>query len=90
MSPSLPYLILRSLKYTVDQFTGGVDHLSPSGPLGTEEYVEYTGVIHDSGHHLLSIINDILDISRIETDTFELNEEPFDLSSAIAACVRIS
>jgi len=81
-------LILRSLKYTVDQFNGGGSE--SFGPLGTEEYVEYTGVIHDSGHHLLSIINDILDISRIETDTFELNEEPFDLSSAIAACVRIS
>jgi len=59
------------------------------GPLG-EEYVEYSGVIHDSGNHLLSVINDILDISRIETGSFELDEEPFDLADALGACVRIA
>lgn len=60
------------------------------GPLGCEEYLEYTGLIHDSGNHLLSVINDILDISKIETGAFNLNEEPFDLAEALGACVRIA
>ena len=60
------------------------------GPLGCEEYLEYTGLIHDSGHHLLSVINDILDISKIETGSFDLNEEPFDLAYALSGCVRIA
>ncbi|MBO6783834.1 MAG: CHASE2 domain-containing protein, partial [Alphaproteobacteria bacterium] len=60
------------------------------GPMGCEEYLEYSGVIHDSGNHLLSVINDILDISRIETGAFDLNEEPFDLGGALRGCVRIA
>ena len=60
------------------------------GPLGCEEYLEYTGLIHDSGHHLLSVINDILDISKIETGSFDLNEAPFDLADALSGCVRIA
>lgn len=60
------------------------------GPMGNEDYLEYSGVIHDSGNHLLSVINDILDISRIETGAFELEEEPFDFVDALGACVRIA
>jgi signal transduction histidine kinase len=60
------------------------------GPMENEDYLEYSGVIHDSGNHLLSVINDILDISRIETGSFELNEEPFDFADALGASVRIA
>jgi len=60
------------------------------GPLGGEEYVEYSGLIHDSGNHLLSVINDILDISRIETGSFELDAAPFDFAGALGACTRIA
>jgi signal transduction histidine kinase/CHASE2 domain-containing sensor protein len=60
------------------------------GPMANEDYLEYSGVIHDSGNHLLSVINDILDISRIETGSFELDEEPFDFADALGACVRIA
>ena len=60
------------------------------GPLGGETYVEYSGLIHDSGNHLLSVINDILDISRIETGSFELDDAPFDFAGALGACTRIA
>ena len=45
------------------------------GPLGAERYKEFAQDIHDSGLHLLAIINDILDLSKIETGRLELHEE---------------
>lgn len=45
------------------------------GPLGTPKYKDYAADIHSSAEHLLAIINDILDVSRIETGRFTLAEE---------------
>ena len=49
------------------------------GPLGAQRYIEYTRLIHESGGHLLELINGILDMSKIEAGKFELSEEIFDL-----------
>jgi len=49
------------------------------GPLGHAKYKEYSGDIQDSAQHLLDLINDILDMARIEADKFELDEDVFDL-----------
>src|SRR5205085_11765357 len=43
------------------------------GPVGNTQYLEYTGHIQASGHHLLCLINDVLDLSRIEAGRFVLN-----------------
>jgi len=51
------------------------------GPLGHSKYNEYVGDIQDSAQHLLDLINDILDMARIEADKFELHEEVFDLTT---------
>ncbi|HMH64627.1 MAG TPA: MHYT domain-containing protein [Rhizomicrobium sp.] len=59
------------------------------GPLGSPRYKEYLGNIYDSGAHLLSLINDILDISRFDAGNGELNEEIFDLSGKIANTMRM-
>jgi signal transduction histidine kinase len=48
------------------------------GPLGSPRYKEYLGSIHGSGSHLLSLINDILDIARTDAGRGELQEEVFD------------
>ncbi|OXS99644.1 PAS domain-containing sensor histidine kinase [Notoacmeibacter marinus] len=53
------------------------------GPLGSDRYVEYADDIHRSGTHLLNVINDILDMSKIEAGRFELEKECVDLSPVI-------
>jgi len=59
------------------------------GPVGNESYKEYVSDIHDSGHHLLNLINEILDLSRIEAGRYELNEQPVDLAAVAADCRRL-
>jgi len=59
------------------------------GPMGNQRYREYAIDIHDSGTHLLSLINDILDLSKIEAGKFDLHEEAIDLEAATKSCFRI-
>ena len=47
---------------------------------------EYAGLINGSGHHLLSVVNGILDMSKIETGNFEITPEPFAPAQVVAAC----
>ncbi|MCH8183887.1 MAG: PAS domain S-box protein [Proteobacteria bacterium] len=49
------------------------------GPLGSPKYLEYAQDIFDSGNHLLSVINDLLDLSKVESGHFELMDEDIDL-----------
>jgi two-component system cell cycle sensor histidine kinase PleC len=57
------------------------------GPLGSERYNDYAGDIHQSGHALLSIIDDILDMSRIEAGRRVLSRQAVDLEDAVARAV---
>ena len=50
---------------------------------------EYAGVINASGLHLLSVVNGILDMSKIETGNFEITPEPFAPTHVVAACCGI-
>ena len=59
------------------------------GPIGSPLYKEYAGNIHDSGKHLLNLINEILDLSRIEAGRYELHEEPLKLGDIAEDCVRL-
>jgi len=54
-----------------------------------ERYAAYAVDINRSGHHLLQVINDILDISRIETGNVEMTEEALDPVAAIKGCVDL-
>jgi two-component system cell cycle sensor histidine kinase PleC len=61
------------------------------GPVENENYKEYVGDIHNSGSHLLKLINEILDISRIEAGKHELQEEKVKLISVVDdACHMIN
>ena len=59
------------------------------GPLGDTRYKEYVNDIFFSGQHLLSLINDILDMSKIEAGKMTLNTEPMIMSDMIAQVIRI-
>ena len=57
------------------------------GPLSSR-YQEYSRLIHESGGHLLDLINSVLDMSKIEAGKFELHEELFDLEETTESAVR--
>jgi two-component system cell cycle sensor histidine kinase PleC len=59
------------------------------GPIENDNYKEYAGNIHDSGRHLLQLINEILDLSRIEAGRYELHEEPVRLADVVEDCLRL-
>jgi two-component system cell cycle sensor histidine kinase PleC len=59
------------------------------GPLGSDKYAEYTRDIHSSGNYLLNVINDILDMSKIEAGQFSIDREAIDLSPLITETVRV-
>lgn len=60
------------------------------GPLGNPTYRDYAGDILASGHHLLELINDVLDISRIEAGKAVLHEADVDVIDAIQSCVTMT
>jgi two-component system cell cycle sensor histidine kinase PleC len=59
------------------------------GALGSEKYQEYCRDILTSGHYLLEVINDILDMSKIEAGRMKLDLEPLDLSKTLAESLRV-
>ena len=56
------------------------------GPHANPTYREYAGDIHSSGEHLLTLINELLDLSRIEAGRYELNEEAVNLAYVVDDC----
>ena len=61
----------------------------PLGPLGHASYRDYVRDVYESGIHLLRIINDILDLSKIEVGKLTLSETPVDPREVIESCMRI-
>jgi cell cycle sensor histidine kinase DivJ len=59
------------------------------GPLGSARYLEYTRLIHESGSHLLELINSILDMSKIEAGRFTIKPEHLDLDEAVTQAIGL-
>jgi len=60
------------------------------GPLEHPKYLSYAANISSSADHLLSLINDILDISKIDAGKFEIRQSNIDLSTMVHNVVRIA
>lgn len=58
------------------------------GPLGADNYRSYARDIHESGEHLLRLVNDILDMAAIEAGKRTLNMEEFHIGELLAECIR--
>jgi cell cycle sensor histidine kinase DivJ len=59
------------------------------GAMGEQRYRDYARLIHESGEHLLHVVNDILDMSKIEAGKFKIVKEPFDVASLVRSCADI-
>ncbi|HEX6120501.1 MAG TPA: HAMP domain-containing sensor histidine kinase, partial [Dongiaceae bacterium] len=59
------------------------------GPEQIEKYVQYGSYINQAGTHLLALIDDILDLAKIESGKLTLKQERFDLAELVAECARM-
>ncbi len=59
------------------------------GPIGNERYAEYVRIVNESGALLLELINDVLDMSRIEAGKYRLNVEDFEIREPIDGVVQM-
>ena len=79
------------LRTPLNSIIGFSETLKPQlfGPIGIPKYLEYAGDINASGTHLLDVINDILDISRIEAGEMKLSEETVDLPDLVESAITL-
>jgi two-component system cell cycle sensor histidine kinase PleC len=59
------------------------------GPTGSPRYKEYAGDIHSSGAHLLSLINDLLDVAKIEAGKMDIDPNPLEARKTLEGALKI-
>ncbi len=79
---------LRTPLNAIIGFSGAIAY-ETHGPLGHQKYRDYIDYISSSGKHLLGLVNDVLDVSAIEADKLELNEEDMNVGVAIEDSMQI-
>lgn len=78
------------LRTPLNAIIGFSEVMLGAGPgIAGDKYVDYLDSIRSSGQHLLEIINDVLDLAKVEAGKMTLAEECVDLKRAIASCVRL-
>jgi len=58
------------------------------GPL-PEKYAEYADLIHDSGQHMLDLVGDVLDMSKVEAQQYQLNYDSFDAADVVRSSIKM-
>jgi len=76
---------LRTPLNTIIGFTE-IMELGSFGSIGNPRYAEYLGHIHASGNHLLELINDMLDLAKVEAGKLELEEQEVDFGHLVHRC----
>jgi len=56
----------------------------------SDKYGEYAQLINESGHHLLNLVSDILDLAKIEAGKFEIDPRPVDLAETVDYCIQLT
>ncbi|MBW7850921.1 MAG: PAS domain-containing protein [Rhodospirillales bacterium] len=59
------------------------------GPIANDKYRDYCKIVHDSGRHLLALIDDILDISRIEAGKMPFKEADIDVRATVESAITL-
>lgn len=79
------------LRTPLNAIIGFADMLSSQmlGALGNEKYIDYAGNIKKSGEHLLDLITDILDMSKIEAGKYELDLETISLGAVVSTAMQM-
>ncbi|NQV47079.1 MAG: PAS domain S-box protein [Rhodospirillaceae bacterium] len=83
--------VSHELRTPLNAIIGFSDMISSEifGPINNPKYSEYTQTISDSGQHLLAIINDILDIARLEVGKVDFRPERVDIVDVVQASLRL-
>src|SRR5438105_10594288 len=86
-----PANMSHELRTPLNAIIGFSEIMAPGmfGPLGADKYREYCGDIHQSGQYLLDVINDILDMSKIEAGRIRLDPEPVELEAFLNDAMRV-
>ena len=83
--------VSHELRTPLNAILGFSDILSGEyfGKLENDRQREYVALIHQSGSHLLSVVNTMLDVSKIEAGRYELMTEPFSVGDSVKACEQM-
>ncbi len=79
------------LRTPLNAIIGFADMISAQtfGPIGSAKYLEYAHLIHQSGHHLLNLINDVLDLAKIEAGKYDLDRDDIDVPALVAETMQM-
>lgn len=83
--------VTHELRTPLNAIIGFAELLSGEHPyvLAEERRREYAAIIRDSGHHLLDVVNTLLDVTKIESGQFAFAPEPFDLAALARGCCEL-